>query len=202
MLTMALCPAGRCDSALTAWLTIRAPVAPNGWPTHLGGRGAQVIDKSPDAIRGIVREKNNKKFAAEVVSESSFTHRQTTLTDMAQTYIELMAEIERLQTQAAKLKDREKSDVVARIKKAIEVYGLTAKDLGLDKSGRAASGKRTATRKTKAGKRGTRKPKAAAAPKFRDAAGNSWSGRGPRPGWLRNALASGATLESFAVQAQ
>jgi DNA-binding protein H-NS len=119
---------------------------------------------------------------------------------MAQTYIELMAEIERLQSQAAKLKDREKSDVVARIKKAIEVYGLTAKDLGLDKPGRTASGK-SATRKPKAGKRGARKAKAAATPKFRDAAGNSWSGRGPRPLWLRNALASGATLESFAVQA-
>ncbi|MFY9479833.1 MAG: H-NS histone family protein [Aquabacterium sp.] len=119
---------------------------------------------------------------------------------MAQTYIELMAEIERLQSQAAKLKDREKSEVVARIKKAIEVYGLTAKDLGLDKPGRAATGKSTTT--PKAGKRGARKAKAAATPKFRDAAGNNWSGRGPRPGWLRTALASGATLESFAVQAQ
>lgn len=121
---------------------------------------------------------------------------------MAQTYIELMAEIERLQSQAAKLKDREKSEVVARIKKAIEVYGLTAKDLGLDKPGRAITGKSTATRKLKAGKRGARKAKAHTTPKFRDTAGNSWSGRGPRPAWLRTALASGATLESFAVPAQ
>lgn len=121
---------------------------------------------------------------------------------MAQTYIELMAEIERLQSQAAKLKDREKSEVVARIKKAIEVYGLTAKDLGLDKPGRAATGKSATTRKPKPGKRGARKAKATTTPKFRDAAGNSWSGRGPRPAWLRTALASGATLESFAVQAQ
>jgi len=121
---------------------------------------------------------------------------------MAQTYIELMAEIERLQNQADKLKDREKAEVVARIKKAIEVYGLTAKDLGLDKPGRAASGKSATTRKPKAGKRGARKAKAAATPKFRDTAGNSWSGRGPRPAWLRTGLASGATLESFAVQAQ
>ncbi|RRS02686.1 H-NS histone family protein [Aquabacterium soli] len=122
---------------------------------------------------------------------------------MAKTYIELMAEIEQLQSQAAKLKDREKSDVVARIKKAIEVYGLTAKDLGLGKTGRTTTGK-AAPRKAKAAKAAKRGRKAsvASAPKFRDDAGNVWSGRGPRPLWLRNALASGATLESFAAPAQ
>ncbi|HIV70181.1 MAG TPA: H-NS histone family protein [Candidatus Aquabacterium excrementipullorum] len=119
---------------------------------------------------------------------------------MAKTYIELMAEIEQLQSQAAKLKDREKSEVVARIKQAIAVYGFTAKDLGLDKPGRGAG--KASTRKAKAPKRAGRKPRAATAPKFRDEAGNTWSGRGPRPAWLRNALASGAALESFAVKAQ
>lgn len=122
---------------------------------------------------------------------------------MAKTYIELMAEIEQLQSQAAKLKDREKSDVVARIKKAIEVYGLTAKDLGLAKTGRATTSKAAPlkAKATKAAKRG-RKASVASAPKFRDNAGNVWSGRGPRPLWLRNALASGATLESFAAQTE
>lgn len=124
---------------------------------------------------------------------------------MAKTYIELMAEIEQLQSQAAKLKDREKSEVVARIKQAIAVYGLTARDLGLDKPGRAPAGKKTVGRKpktAKAAKRAGRKPRAEVIAKFRDEAGNTWSGRGPRPAWLRNALASGAALDSFAVQAQ
>lgn len=124
---------------------------------------------------------------------------------MAKTYIELMAEIETLQSQAAKLKDREKSEVVARIKQAIAVYGLTAQELGLGKKpGRPAAGK-TAGRKANAAKpakRGRKAARADAAPKFRDDAGNTWSGRGPRPTWLRNALASGAALESFAVKAQ
>lgn len=119
---------------------------------------------------------------------------------MAQTYIELMAEIERLQSQAAKIKDREKSEVAARIKQAIAVYGFTAKDLGLDKAGRPSTGKAT-PRKAKAIKGTTRKAGAPKAAKFRDEAGNTWSGRGPRPGWLRNALASGAALESFAIKA-
>lgn len=37
------------------------------------------------------------------------------------------------------------------------------------------------------------------APKYRDAAGNTWSGRGFKPVWLREALAAGAALESFQI---
>lgn len=37
--------------------------------------------------------------------------------------------------------------------------------------------------------------------KYQDDAGNRWSGRGPQPKWLKAALASGKTLESFQTQA-
>lgn len=37
-------------------------------------------------------------------------------------------------------------------------------------------------------------PKAVA---YRDSNGNTWVGKGPRPAWLREALAAGAALESF-----
>ena len=37
--------------------------------------------------------------------------------------------------------------------------------------------------------------------KYRDALGNTWSGRGPRPKWLKAAVASGSSLESFLVEA-
>jgi len=37
------------------------------------------------------------------------------------------------------------------------------------------------------------------APKYRDASGNTWSGRGLQPKWLRAAVAAGAPLETFAV---
>lgn len=36
--------------------------------------------------------------------------------------------------------------------------------------------------------------------KYRDASGNTWSGRGLRPNWLKAALASGSSLESFLVE--
>ncbi len=35
--------------------------------------------------------------------------------------------------------------------------------------------------------------------RYRDEAGNAWSGRGPKPGWLRAAIEAGKTLESFSV---
>jgi DNA-binding protein H-NS len=37
------------------------------------------------------------------------------------------------------------------------------------------------------------------AAKYRDDAGNSWSGRGSQPRWLRDALTAGKTLEQLAV---
>ena len=35
--------------------------------------------------------------------------------------------------------------------------------------------------------------------RFRDDEGNTWIGRGPRPQWLKDALASGKNLGDFAV---
>ena len=78
----------------------------------------------------------------------------------------------------------------------IQKLGLTASDLGLGpRIGRPPGAK------SKAGKQ-TGKPKGAKAAKavrFRDDSGNTWVGRGPRPQWLRDALASGNSLEDFEV---
>lgn len=43
------------------------------------------------------------------------------------------------------------------------------------------------------------KPAAKMPIKYRDDTGNTWSGRGSRPKWLKAALAGGETLESFQV---
>lgn len=124
------------------------------------------------------------------------------------TYIELKAQIDKLQAKADALKDKEKASVIARIKEAIEAFGLTADDLGLA-GGKGKRGRQPgAAKKTTAGKVGKRaraakvaKPaKTNGAPKFADSNGNSWSGRGPRPAWLRTALEAGATLDSFSAK--
>lgn len=113
---------------------------------------------------------------------------------MSKTYAQLAREIESLQANAEAVKRREIPDVVAKIKAAIEVYGLTAKDLGLD-----VGQKGMKRGYAKAGKTSVTAPATPGAAKFRDSAGNTWVGRGPRPDWLKKALAAGRSLESFAV---
>ena len=113
---------------------------------------------------------------------------------MTKTYTQIQKQIESLQREADKLKRQEIEGVITRIKEAIAVYGLSASDLGLrgkpgPKSGRTSRGAMKKNAKSKA----TRTAK------YRDEAGNSWGGRGPRPQWLRDALAAGKSLQDFAV---
>lgn len=112
---------------------------------------------------------------------------------MTKTYSQLMKQIDALQREAQEVRRKEIAGVIDRIKEAIKVYGLSAADLGL-------AGAR-APRAAKPGKKRGRKPaKAAAAPKYADGNGNTWGGRGPRPAWLRAALAAGKQLADFAVK--
>ena len=100
---------------------------------------------------------------------------------MAKSYQQIQKQIQQLQRQADALRDSEIKGVVDRIKVAIAHYGLTAAHLGLD----SVSSK--ATRK--------KAPRSSA--QFSDGSGNVWSGRGPRPRWLREALAAGRSIDEF-----
>lgn len=98
---------------------------------------------------------------------------------MAKSLSSILSQIERLQREAASIQ----SEVIARIRKEIEKYGLTAEQL----FGVTA--------------RSAKKPKGAAAkaPKYGDGAGNTWGGMGKRPAWLRQAIDAGKTLEDFLI---
>lgn len=114
---------------------------------------------------------------------------------MAQTYTQIQRQIETLQKQAEKLKANEISGVVERIKVAIAHYGLTAEQLGYG-GGKSSSGKpKREINKTTSGS-----PKSARSVAYGDGNGNVWGGRGPRPRWLRDAIAAGDTLEQFAIK--
>jgi DNA-binding protein H-NS len=108
---------------------------------------------------------------------------------MTQSYSQIQKKIETLQRQADKLKEKEVHGVVARIKVAIAHYGLSAEQLGLG-SGSAAVKTRRA-----------RKAASPSAAKYSDGQGGSWSGRGPRPHWLRDALNAGRKIEEFLTDA-
>ena len=112
---------------------------------------------------------------------------------MAKTFQQIQKQIEALTREAHNLRKKEIADVVARIKEAIAVYGLTAQDLGLAGTrGRPPKVKAAAPAPTA---KKTRKVKI----KYRDNAGNTWTGRGSRPRWLRDAIDGGTSIESYLV---
>lgn len=111
----------------------------------------------------------------------------------------LNQQIAELQTLANELREKEIVEVVAKIKKAIAHYGLTAADLGLTtrapktaKLFPVGGSKPVGQRPKKAGPKPT--PRAV---KFKDDQGNTWGGMGKRPAWFKAALASGKTPEEL-----
>jgi len=102
---------------------------------------------------------------------------------VAKSLTSILSQIERLQKEAAAIQ----LEVVARIRKDIAKYGLTAEQLFGATTATGSGRSKVATRKT------------AKAPKYADGAGNTWGGMGKRPDWLRQALAAGKALEDFLV---
>jgi DNA-binding protein H-NS len=101
-------------------------------------------------------------------------------------YADLKNEIESLRAQAEEARKREIEGVV----KTIKELGLSAEELGFGPAQKAAAKTGRKPGRKAAGKR-------AAGTAYRDANGNTWGGRGPRPLWLRNALAAGKSLDEF-----
>jgi DNA-binding protein H-NS len=96
---------------------------------------------------------------------------------------ELLAQKAALEKQIADTQRQERSDAIARIKAMMAEHGLNASDI--------AARATPVTRPT-----GTRK----VAAKFRNTAtGETWSGRGLQPKWLKAALATGKKLSDFAL---
>jgi DNA-binding protein H-NS len=115
---------------------------------------------------------------------------------MTKTYAQIVKQIETLTNEAEKLKRQEVDGVIARIKEAIGVYGLSAADLGLHEGGKSRPGIPSAKR---AGRKPASKRKSAGIVRFRDQNNNQWTGFGPKPKWLRDALASGKDIAEFKV---
>lgn len=107
---------------------------------------------------------------------------------MAQTLKSIERQIQALQQQAERLRNDEVKGVIDRIKVAIAHYGLTADQLGFSNKPPSPQ-----ARVANQGKQNAR------AAQFADSNGNEWSGRGPRPRWLRDALSAGRSLEDFKI---
>ena len=132
---------------------------------------------------------------------------------MAKTLLQVREQIARLQKDEERLRRAEAAEVIGKIKVAIDAYRLTPADLfgtassagnGSDAIGGVARTKVKSRSRTNSSSPKTRvttktKSKLSAKPQFADGQGNEWVGRGPRPAWLREALASGKALIDFAV---
>lgn len=116
---------------------------------------------------------------------------------MTKSYTQILQQIESLKAEAEAVRRQEVEGVIARIKEAIAVYGLTAEDLGLAPQPRGRSNASPAKPARAKGKASAAQEGKAV--RYRDDAGNTWGGRGPRPRWLRNALAAGKTLDDLAA---
>ena len=129
-------------------------------------------------------------------------------------YVKLQAQIEKLQKEAETVKKPELAKTIFNIKMAIQIFGITAADLGLTESRSVKSGRKAVKSKTvnaKAGKvksrgrpttsrvRGADK-RSIVSTTYRDSAtGITWTGRGKQPKWLSAAISAGKTLEDFKI---
>lgn len=96
---------------------------------------------------------------------------------------DLIAQKEALEHEIARTRQKDRDDAIAKVRALMDEYGLTAADLSARGTAKARVGK---GRKVAA--------------KYRDATtGETWSGRGLQPKWLKAALAQGRQLSDFAI---
>jgi DNA-binding protein H-NS len=113
--------------------------------------------------------------------------------------MELQGQIEKLQKQANDIKAREFDKTVAEIKAQMLAFGITVKDLTSTKT--AVKGKGKAAKTTRASKVGSGVKKIAkpVEAKFRGPNGESWSGRGLMPKWMKALVDEGKSKQDFAI---
>jgi DNA-binding protein H-NS len=112
---------------------------------------------------------------------------------MTKSLAQIQSQIEQLHKRAEAIRAKEITGVVAKIKVAIAHYDLTPADL----FGKA-SGKKTSARKSTVKRAGRRRGPSPI--KYRDEAGNAWTGVGKRPNWFKAAIASGKAAEELLVK--
>ena len=83
------------------------------------------------------------------------------------TFKELQDQIAKLKQDAEEVRSREIEDAIAKIKSLMNDYGITVQDI--ESSGRRKGGKTSAIANVQ----------------FKDDSGNTWSGRGRMPAWLK-----------------
>lgn len=108
---------------------------------------------------------------------------------MTKTYAQLAKEIESLQSVAKRLFVQEAKRAVEKVNQLVAKYQLAPGDLRFPQT--------DTTKVAVPTQKGSRKARQSTVGKYSDGTGHSWSGFGPRPAWVRAAIAAGRSLESF-----
>lgn len=113
---------------------------------------------------------------------------------------ELLAQRAELEKQIAHTQRTERADAVSQVRTLMSQYGLTLADIGSKAAPAPKSAKAVfaAAPAVKASRSSKGKKTGKVAPKYRDAmSGQTWTGRGLQPNWLKAALATGRTIAEF-----
>lgn len=100
-------------------------------------------------------------------------------------YMDLLARMEELSKELEEVKAKEYEEVVERMKREIEAFGISAEDLGFKPAARRF-----------------RKSEAKLPAKYADGLGHTWSGKGNKPEWFRNALKMGRKADDLLIGKQ
>lgn len=121
---------------------------------------------------------------------------------MALSLADLNNKIIKLQAQANEIRRKDRKLVIEQVRQAIALYDLDPADLFAAPGAKKGRGRPVAAGEAPVPRRGrpagikNRKPPAV---KYRDDEGNTWTGRGIQPKWLKAHIESGRSIEDFAV---
>ena len=117
--------------------------------------------------------------------------------------VDIQLQIDKLQKQAQIIKTKEFAKTVQDIRQKMQAFGITARDLQIDK---AVKGTRSALRAALPAQAGKKARKTSSklqglpvAAKYRGPNGESWTGRGLMPRWLKTLVEQGRGKEEFLI---
>jgi DNA-binding protein H-NS len=119
---------------------------------------------------------------------------------MARSYDGIVSQIQNLQREARKLK-KLRTAAIREVRRLVAKFGISSEEIGATKATRRSRPlKRGPKGQANARSRGKVKTKRTNGPKlrYRGPNGEAWSGRGRRPAWLNEAIASGKSKDDFA----
>ena len=118
--------------------------------------------------------------------------------------VDIQLQIEKLQKQAQQIRSKEFARTVQDIKKKMNAFGITFKDLQQAKSDKTAGASKKSTLPGNVVQRLRKATSTAAgskvAAKYRSVDGQTWTGRGLTPRWLKALLTEGHNKDEFLVK--